>query len=396
MGLTKPTPVSEKKAAASRRNAQQHSTGPRTEAGKERSRLNALQFGIYSTIRTRVAMIELGENPDEFDDVRDRLRTCYGYHEDPLIAAEVEELAWLLWRKQRLERSRDAMLVEAKRRADTEGRRHEREFSRETIDLEAAARVGLRRLKDSPPVFERTLNVLKIVQEAAQAGQIRADHLMHVRYLYGEEPAGTGASIKRLCEQLAHPEAAAEETPEKARQLLLTFVEMETLQVEAEYALFREDHIEPSMWARNARLAPDEEWTQLIREGYHLDRAIDRKVALLMKLRAELRKQQQWEREQEEAEAEAAGEWETSESEAAAPAAPESPAAASGSSPAPATAEASQATAEDTLVTAEATPAAVDSEPATADSSPAVEDQRDLRREGEAPSPRATPVEKRE
>jgi len=74
------------------------------------------------------------------------------------------------------------------------------------------------------------------------------------------------------------------------------------------------------MWARNARLAPNEEWTQLIREGYHLDRAIDRKVALLLKLRAELRKHKQWEREQEEAEAEA--QYESEAAEASAPEAP--------------------------------------------------------------------------
>ena len=297
MGLTKPISVTEKKTAANRQNAQR-STGPRTEAGKERSSLNALCHGIYSNLRTRVAMIELGEDPDEFDELVDRLKRCWGCGQDPLIDVEVEELAWLLWRKQRLERARDARLVDAKQRADAEGRRRAREFIRDTVDVEEATRIGLRRLKDSPAAFEETLGVLRLLREDCEGRKFSSDHAEHVRYLYGTETTENGVTIKGLFEQLADPQALEGEDPEELRQMLLHYIDYETREVEAQYALFRRDHIELTMWARGSRLAPAEDWQWMIREANSLDRAIDRKVKLLMGLRKDLRQHRKWEREQ--------------------------------------------------------------------------------------------------
>ena len=417
MGLIKPSIVTEKKAAASRRNAQQYSTGPRTEAGKERSRLNAQRHGIYSTIRTRVAMLELGEDPAQFDALCDRLRTCYGYDHDPLIAVEVDELAWLLWRKQRLERGRDAILAEAKRKADTEARRREREHRRDTLDEEEVRRVGLRRLQDSPLAFEGSLLGLQLLQQAADQGQISLDEEAQVRRLYGQDTYGTqhGPAIERLCHQLAHPEDKAERavgSRKEARTVLSALLRLERVQVEAEYALYREDHIEPSLWARNACLAPNEEWRELIRESYHLDRAIDRKVALLMKLRSEWRKQVQWEweeRKQWEAEAEAEAEsvapgFSPAAAEAegdpmtAEPSEASSVAAVSDVSDRRAVAQSEQATTEVRPATAEASPASsvavVSDRPAVAQSGQATADASPVKAEpspaGDTPSPEAT------
>jgi hypothetical protein len=52
--------------AAARRNAQ-HSTGPRTAAAKQNSKLNALKHGRYALPENRrQAMLALGEDPEEF------------------------------------------------------------------------------------------------------------------------------------------------------------------------------------------------------------------------------------------------------------------------------------------------------------------------------------------
>ncbi|MGO9273725.1 MAG: hypothetical protein ACLQOO_26390, partial [Terriglobia bacterium] len=80
-------------------------------------------------------------------------------------------------------------------------------------------------------------------------------------------------------------------------------IALETQQVEAEYALYRRDHIELTVWARGALMGADKESSWIIREGVSLDRAIDRKIKLLMGLRKDLRQQLKWEREQAEAEA---------------------------------------------------------------------------------------------
>ncbi len=61
----------EKQTAANRRNAEK-STGPKTEAGKQRSSQNALIHGVCST-----QMIIPGEDPR---DVSDHLKTFFSEH----------------------------------------------------------------------------------------------------------------------------------------------------------------------------------------------------------------------------------------------------------------------------------------------------------------------------
>jgi hypothetical protein len=64
-----PSYVSERKRAANARNAL-NSTGPKTVAGKATSRLNALKHGLLAKT---VLVPELGETPEEFDEILGRL-----------------------------------------------------------------------------------------------------------------------------------------------------------------------------------------------------------------------------------------------------------------------------------------------------------------------------------
>ena len=305
MGLTKSPQVTAKKAAANRQNAQ-HSTGPRSEAGKQNSSLNGLVHGLYSNTRTYAAMIALGEDPRDFERLRARLQRRWGFGLDPLIDVETDELAWQLWRKQRVERFRDSMLVARQEQADTEGRRREREYIRDSMDQEEARRIGLRRVKDSPAAFQQSLVMLQVLKEDAERRDFADDHASHMAYLYGEQPdpASRGLTIQYLFRKLAHPEEEKRGTsPKQQRESLLELIEEERQEVEAQYALFRRDHIELTVWARGAMLAADEETRWIIREAAALDRAIDRKIKLLMGLRKDLRQQMRWEREEAEAEA---------------------------------------------------------------------------------------------
>jgi len=305
MGLVKSATVTEKKVTANRQNAQ-HSTGPRSEAGKQNSSLNGLVHGLYSNTRTYGAMIVLGEDPLDFESLRARLHRRWGFGLDPLIDVETDELAWLLWRKQRVERSRDCMLVARKEHADTEGRRREREHVRDSVDLEEASRIGLRRMKDSPAAFEQTLTVLDVLTEDAERRDFAHDHATHIAFLYGGETNGQGTTIKHLFRQLAQPaEASEKRSREEERKVLLQALEMEREQVVEEYLQFRKDHIELTPWVKGAMLAADEETRWMVREAASLDRAIDRKIKLVMDLRKELRQQTKWEAEMRSQETEA-------------------------------------------------------------------------------------------
>ena len=94
-------------ALEARRSKAQHSTGPRTEAGKNRSRLNALTHGGFASglAWTDQSLRALGEDPEEFRKLVAGLRAAEGPASDPLWELQLEDLARLYWRRRRLERA---------------------------------------------------------------------------------------------------------------------------------------------------------------------------------------------------------------------------------------------------------------------------------------------------
>jgi hypothetical protein len=99
--LEKP-PVSDKKREANRQNAEK-STGPRTDAGKERSSRNAVKHGMWSDRHTQL----YGENDQDF--VR-KLASLREYYEPvgPLEEFEVERIANMQRRMARATRFENA------------------------------------------------------------------------------------------------------------------------------------------------------------------------------------------------------------------------------------------------------------------------------------------------
>src|SRR5208282_4623039 len=88
--------------AANRVNAQK-STGPKTDAGRNASKMNALKHGIFSSeILVRGRHIE--ENPEEFAQLHQSMCDAY----DPVGVAEemlVDQLVTTFWRTRRLHKA---------------------------------------------------------------------------------------------------------------------------------------------------------------------------------------------------------------------------------------------------------------------------------------------------
>jgi hypothetical protein len=87
--------ASNKQLEANRANARK-STGPRSQGGKARSRLNSRKHGL-----TAKTLIIVGERSDDFDQLRAELMDEH----DPQSASEcelVERLAGILWRLRRV------------------------------------------------------------------------------------------------------------------------------------------------------------------------------------------------------------------------------------------------------------------------------------------------------
>jgi hypothetical protein len=103
--------VSHKQVEANRANAKR-STGPKSDGGKSRSRMNAVKHGFSSQ-----EIVVEGEDADEFDALRTQLEAEFA--PDSIIERElVDRLAGLLWRLRRVPLF-EAALIRARRGAVT-------------------------------------------------------------------------------------------------------------------------------------------------------------------------------------------------------------------------------------------------------------------------------------
>jgi len=97
---------------AARCNAQR-STGPRSEAGKQNSKMNAVRHGERADPRNHYwVMLALGEDPEEFEFLKKELLLSYGPGEI-LWQKQIDDLARLYWRRQRLERAQEGVMRRA-------------------------------------------------------------------------------------------------------------------------------------------------------------------------------------------------------------------------------------------------------------------------------------------
>ena len=104
MSLRKSPQLTPALLAAARNNAQ-HSTGPRSPAAKQNSKLNALKHGGRVRDENRYqAMLALGEDPEQFQTLTEELMSAFGPG-DALWEKQIEDLAWLYCRRERVERA---------------------------------------------------------------------------------------------------------------------------------------------------------------------------------------------------------------------------------------------------------------------------------------------------
>jgi hypothetical protein len=116
-----------------RQNAQ-HATGPRSPAGKENVKMNALKHGFYSAAQNhQLAMLTLGEDPKEFEALEENLMTTYGPG-DTLWTNQIEDLAKLYWRRGRLERMQSGVMRRALQEVEEKQHRREIEMANATFD----------------------------------------------------------------------------------------------------------------------------------------------------------------------------------------------------------------------------------------------------------------------
>ena len=308
MSLRKSPQLTPALLAAARANAE-HSTGPRSAAAKQNSKLNALKHGGRVSDENRcLAMLALGEDPEEFENLKQELMSALTPG-DALWEKQIDDLAWLYCRRERLERAQAGLKRRALQAIEDWQHRRQQEMARVTFDASQHEMLdeGLSESTDRGVTLRRTLSFLELVREEVKERTFRVRQYAVLESLYSGTTGWRQAQIFRLLHHFGDPmclEAQQADEEEKqyrremgidyeppgeaGRQELLRLLEEEIASVREEFAYAEKANEERAAIERDACLAPEgETWKMMLRQEAALDRSIDRKVRILWRLRKE-------------------------------------------------------------------------------------------------------------
>jgi hypothetical protein len=285
----KPRTLSEEELAARRAGAKK-STGPRTLVGKLRSSQNALKHGRYRGQSAAYArslydrMEELGEDPSEFAEIEDGLRTSF-LPTNQLQKMLVHEIALLEWQRQRMERAQTALLARSIQKLEIERERESLKVSQKISSQipTAQLRIGLVWHKDeSPTKYQKLLEWLQTLQGCIEIQDYETAEAV-VGWIYGAVPTVRGAHIKSLFHSLAQAGSKASPDESTVSSLRLELLR-EISDVTSQYDLYLREHTDLTPAMRDECLAPNNNQRDLMIQMTMVDRRIDQKIRLLLTL----------------------------------------------------------------------------------------------------------------
>jgi hypothetical protein len=309
MSLRKSPQLTPALLAAARQNAQ-HSTGPRSAAAKQNSKLNALKHGAYVVEENRrQSMLALGEDPEQFQTLTEELMSAFGPG-DALWEKQIEDLTWLYSRRERLERAQEGLRRRALQGIDDWQHRRQQEMERVTFDASQhqVLDVDLPESTDRGVALRKTLSYLELVREEIKQRTFRERQYAVLESFYqgmmGWRPGLIFSLLHRFSDPMHLREQQEEDEEyrqfllkegadcvppgEPERQELLRLLEEEIASVREEFDYAEKTNEERAAIERDACLAPEgETWSMMLRQEAALDRSIDRKVRILLRLRKE-------------------------------------------------------------------------------------------------------------
>jgi hypothetical protein len=308
MSLRKSPQLTPALLAAARSNAQ-HSTGPRSPTAKQNSKLNGLKHGAYvKSENQRQAMLALGEDPEHLQTLTQELMSAFGPG-DVLWQKQVEDLAWLYSRRESLERAQAGLKRRALQAIDDWQHRRRQEMARVTFDASQheMIEVDLAGSTDRGVGLRKTLSYLELVREEVKQRTFRPRQYAVLESLYRGMKGWRQALIFSLLHRFGDPVARDAQQDEEYKQFLraqgedreppgepereelLRLLEEEIASVREEFAYAEKANEERAAIERDACLAPEgETWAMMLRQEAALDRSIDRKVRILLRLRKDL------------------------------------------------------------------------------------------------------------
>jgi hypothetical protein len=271
-------------------------------------KMNALKHGCDAAPENEAAVMRaLGEDPERFAALKRELATAYGPG-DALWDRQIDDLSRLYWRRQRIERMETGLMREALREVEERRRGLTRALAEVTFEPSQCEAVALDLPKPNHPLVRLRMlislwglireQVRRRVFTPAQQNQIESyykgelgwrprqiGHLLGLftNWAYLREKQDQ-AELDKYVKESFGDEAGVE-----ARyQELLGLLEEQAVAVEAAFADEMQAQEEKDAIARDSCLAPEDETANMVlRLEMALDRAIDRKVRILLTMRKE-------------------------------------------------------------------------------------------------------------
>ncbi len=307
MSLRKSTCLTPQRLDAARSNAQ-HSTGPRSEAGKERMKMNALKHGCNAAPENDDAVMRaLGEDPERYAALQRELATTYGPG-DALWDRQIADLSRLYWRRDRIDRMETGLMRRALQQVEERQRTRRDQIAAATFDASSSLATDPKLAVPTEPSarLRQQLSRLTAIHEQLRRGVITSMQQRVIQNFLGTVPGWRPARIDQLmlmfsnrayCQakkdqqglnEYVNEHMGGEANVEVLWRELLRLLEEEVAAVKAAFEEEIAVQEENDAIERDACLAPaGETWEMLLRQEAALDRSIDRKVRIILTMRQE-------------------------------------------------------------------------------------------------------------
>jgi hypothetical protein len=268
-------------------------------------KMNALKHGCDAAAENEAAVMRaLGEDPERYAALKRELGTAYGPG-DALWDHQLEDLAKLYWRRNRIERMETGLMRRALQAEEERQRARRDQIAAATFDASSTLATDLKLGVPSEPCarLRQQLSRLAAIHEQLRRGVIGQQFVIQ-KYLppaLGSRPARIGElmlmfSNRAYCQARKDKERLNVRLNEMGGEANVDVLWRELLRLLAEEiaalkAAFKEEvkaQEEKDAIERDACLAPaGETWEMLARQEMALDRSIDRKVKILLTMRKE-------------------------------------------------------------------------------------------------------------
>jgi hypothetical protein len=271
-------------------------------------KMNALQHGCDAAPENDAAVMRaLGEDPERYAALKRDLATAYGPG-DAFWDRQTEDLGRLYWRRNRLERMETGLMREALEQVEERRRRLARDLADVTFEPSQCQPVALDLPQPTHPLvrWRMLISLWGVIREQVRRRLFSLERKEQIESYYQGELGWRPRQIAHLLglfwgsgdvrEQ--HDQAKidkyvkdtfGDEAGRQARyQELLRLLEEQIAAVEAAFAEEMKAQERKDAIARDSCLAPtDETANMVLRLEMALDRAIDRKVRILLTMRKE-------------------------------------------------------------------------------------------------------------